>query len=389
MRGCGIAQVRLHLMDNARLEPSRGAGQSSIDSMIVPGEAEAKRMRVVRSSAVLAALFAATSASAQNPEPVGSSRERSGSLAKLDADVARRFRYEPTGVSLLRPYARGKIPVLFIHGLWSNPLSWSRMIESLEADRALDDRYQFWTFGYSTGDPIPYSASLLRRDLDEVRRKFDPDGSDKAFDKMVVVGHSMGGLLTKMMVLESGTRLWQVICDRPFDELAGDPADREVLRRVVIFKPRPEVRRVVFISTPHRGSRLDRGGLEHLGSRLVRLPDPLRASYGRLMARNGPEFFKPYFRKGLPTSVDELEWQSPFLMGLDAVERAPSIEAHSIIADRRDPPRAGGTDGLVPYESAHLDGTASEFLVSSGHLCQDNPAVIREVRRILVEHGVR
>ena len=347
-------------------------------------------MRVVRSSAVIVVVVAATSVSAQNPARVESSREVPGrSPTKLDADVARLFRYEPTGLSLLRPYERGKIPVVFIHGLWANPWSWSRMIESLEADPALRDRCQFWTFGYSTGDPIPYSASLLRRDLDEVRRKFDPDGSDRAFDRMVIVGHSMGGLLTKMMVQESGTRLWQVISDRPVDELAGDPADRDLFRRALIFKPRPEVRRVVFINTPHRGSRLDQGGLEHLGSRLVRLPDPLRASYSRLMARNGPDFFKPYFRKGLPTSVDELEWQSPFLMGLDAVKLAPTIEAHSIIADRRDPPRAGGTDGLVPYESAHLDGTASEFLVSSGHLCQDNPAVIREIRRILVEHGVR
>jgi pimeloyl-ACP methyl ester carboxylesterase len=347
-------------------------------------------MRVVRSSAVIVVVVAATSALAQNPARVDSSGEVPGRLpSNLHADVAGLFRYEPTGLSLLRPYERGRIPVVFIHGLWANPWSWSRMIESLDADLALRDRCQFWTFGYSTGDPIPYSASLLRHNLDELRRKFDPDGSDREFDRMVIVGHSMGGLLTKMMVQESGTRLWQVISDRPVDELAGDPADCDVFRRALIFKPRPEVRRVVFISTPHRGSRLDRGGLEHLGARLVRLPDPLRAAYSRLMARNGPEFFKPDFRKGLPTSVDELEWHSPLLMGLDAVKLASTIEAHSIIADRRDPPGPGGTDGLVPYESAHLDGAASEFLVSAGHMCQDNPAVIREVRRILVEHGVR
>ena len=169
------------------------------------------------------------------------------------------FRYEPTGLALLRPYKRGKVPVLFIHGLWSSPWSWSHMIESLETDSALRDRYQFWTFGYSTGDPLPYSAVLLRSNLDDVRRKFDPEGSDRTFDEMVVVGHSMGGLLTKMMVQETGARLWQIVSDRPIDELAGDPADRELFRRALFYKPRPEVRRVVFIATPHRGSDVDQG----------------------------------------------------------------------------------------------------------------------------------
>ena len=319
-------------------------------------------MRVIGSSSAIVALIAATSAWSQAPSRVEPSREASGrSSSRADTDVVSLFRFEPTGLSLLRPYQRGKTPVVFVHGLWANPWSWSRMIESLEADTALRDRYQFWTFGYSTGDPIPYSASLLRRDLEEVRQKFDPDGTDTAFVRMVLVGHSMGGLLAKMMVQESGSRLWRIISDRPVDQLEGDPDDCALFRRALIFKPRPEVRRVVFIATPHRGSRVDRGRFERLGSRLVRLPDPLRASYERLKARNGPDFFNKRFRNGLSTSIDELEWKSPFLMGLDELDIAAEIKAHSIIADRSDPPRVGGGDGLVPYESAHLDGAVSEL----------------------------
>jgi pimeloyl-ACP methyl ester carboxylesterase len=347
-------------------------------------------MRLNGSLVAVAVVIAVTWAWAQIPSRVEPSREAQGRTPpRADADVAGLFRFEPTGLSLLRPYQRGKIPVVLIHGLWSNPWSWARMIEDLEADATLRERYQFWTFGYSTGDPILYSAALLRRDLDEVRWKLDPARSDAAFDRIVLVGHSMGGLLAKMMAQDSGTRLWRLISDRPVDELAGDPDDLGLFRRALIFKPRPEVRRVIFIATPHRGSRVDRGRLERLGARLVRLPDPLRASYGRLMARIGPDFFTDRFRKGIPTSIDELEWQSPVLIALDELLLAPDITVHSIIADRRDPPRAGGGDGLVPYESAHLDGVASESLVSSGHLCQDHPAVIREVRRILAEHGMR
>src|SRR5271157_5616603 len=115
-----------------------------------------------------------------------------------------RFRYEPTGLSLPRPYVRGKMPVVFVHGLWASPPSWRRMIEALAADPAIDSRFQFWTFGYSTGNPIPYLGYLLRRDLDEVRRRLDDPGkTDPALDRMVLVGHSMGGLLCKMIAVDS------------------------------------------------------------------------------------------------------------------------------------------------------------------------------------------
>ena len=314
-------------------------------------------MGLIKSLGMIVPLLVASSDRTQTPPVVEAPRSapvRSPSGA--GGDVAGLLRFEPTGLSLLGPYQRGKIPVVFIHGLWASPWSWTRMIENLEGDASLSSRYQFWTFGYSTGDPIPYSASLLRYNLDEVRRKFDPDGTDAAFERMVIVGHSMGGLLTKMMVQDSGTRLWQLISERPVDELAGEPNDRELFRRALIYKPRPEVRRVVFIATPHRGSRVDRGGLGHMGSRLIRLADPLRASHDRLIERNGAAFFTALFRKSLPTSIDELEWQSPILMRLDQLGIAPMVRAHSIIADRRNPPGKSGSDGLVPYEKCASRG---------------------------------
>jgi pimeloyl-ACP methyl ester carboxylesterase len=297
------------------------------------------------------------------------------------------FRYEPTGLSLLHPYTRGKVPVVFIHGLWLNPTSWSRMIETLEADPALKGQFQFWTFGYSTGDPIPYSAYMLRRNLDEVRRKLDPERSDPAFDRMVFVGHSMGGLLTKMIASNSADRLWRVITDRPFDDLNGERDDIELFRNGLFFEARPEVRRVVYIATPHRGSRVDRGSIQRVGMRLVRVADPLMAAHRRLIVSNDSSFFREHFRKAIPTSIDELEWGSPILTGLSELSHAPVVKVHSIIAVRPDSPPGKRTDGLVGYESAHIEGVLSEKVISTGHLCQDHPEVIGEVRRILFEHA--
>lgn len=295
--------------------------------------------------------------------------------------------YESTGLSVLRSYERGKVPVVFVHGLWSTPCSWSRMIAALEADPALASAFQFWTFGYSTGDPIPYTSHLLRRNLDEVRQQFDPDKSDPAFDRMVVVGHSMGGLLTKMIAVDSGDRLWRVISDRPADELMGERDDRTMLRGCVFFHATAGVRRVVYIATPHRGSRVDHGSIQRAGTRLVRVPDPLRAAHHRLIAGNPPTFFHDHFRKAMPSSIDELEWGSPILSGIADLAHPPGMKVHSIIAVRPLSPKDRRTDGLVSFDSAHLDEVVSEKVVAAGHLCQDHPEVISEVRRILQEHA--
>ncbi len=297
------------------------------------------------------------------------------------------FRYEPTGLSLPRPYVRGKTPVLFVHGLWARPASWRRMIEALAADPAIDGGFQFWTFGYASGNPIPYSGYLLRRDLDEVRRRLDPGKTDPALDRMVLVGHSMGGLLCKMIAVDSGHRLWRAVSDRPVDQLKGEGEDCKLMRECLIFGAHPGVCRVIYIATPHRGSRIDSGSVQAIGTRLVLLPDALRAARRQLVAENPPDFFREPFRKVLPSSIDELKWESPILTALSELAHPPALRVHTIIAVRPDSPPGNRTDGVVNYESAHVAGATSEKLVTAGHLCQDSLEVISEVRRILLENA--
>jgi pimeloyl-ACP methyl ester carboxylesterase len=339
------------------------------------------RLAVWASTALMtfAPIFAATAGRCEATEPPG--RPAAGPTAGVPA-----ARIEAAGLSPVRPYVRGKIPVVLIHGLGSSPRSWARLIEGLEADPILREHYQFWTFGYPTGEPILYSASVLRRALLQARARCDPDGSDPAFDHVVLIGHSLGGLLAKAMAQDSGSRLWETISARPAERLDGPAEARECLRQAFLFKPLPGVRRLIFIATPHRGSRLDRGAIHALGSRLIRHGDPLQRVYATLLANNPTDFFLSTFREGLATSVDQLTWDHPLLLALRDARIDPAVTYHSIIADRGDPPRAGGTDGVVPYASAHLDGAASELLLHGGHLCQDHPLVIQECRRILTEH---
>ncbi|MFO0892628.1 MAG: alpha/beta hydrolase [Isosphaeraceae bacterium] len=329
-------------------------------------------------SSVLAVLWIVSAASSVPAQALAGPR--------TTPEPGQRLGFQPTGLSLPHPCVRGRIPVVFVHGLWSRPASWSRMIEALAADPTIDGRFQFWTFGYATGNPSPYSAYLLRRELDEARRRLDPGKTDPAFDRMVLVGHSMGGLLCKMIAVDPGDRLWRAVGDRPVDELKGDVDDVALMRDCLIFGPIPMVRRVVYIATPHRGSRLDRGPFRAMGTRLVFLPDALRATQRRLVAENPPDFFREPFRRRLPSSIDELGWDSPILTALSELAHPPSLEVHSIIAVRPESPPEHRTDGVVGYESAHVAGAASEKLVSAGHLCQDRSEVIGEVCRILREH---
>jgi hypothetical protein len=260
------------------------------------------------------------------------------------------------------------------------------MVEDLEADAAICGRYRLWTFRYASGDSIPYSAHLLRQSLRRARQVFDPDGTDSAFDRMVVVGHSLGGILAKMMVQSSGSRLWQTVCPRPIDQVGGPPEDRRLLRQAFCYEPVPEVRRVVFISTPHRGSPLAIGPLRGLGTRLCVRPSRFRQALKAVLAHNEPDLFNPDFLEELSTSAGELAPGHPLLMGLCELGIDSSVRSHSIIADLRDPPGPGGTDGFVPYSSSHLEGATSELLVRGLHINLNHRAVIREVRRILMEH---
>jgi len=296
------------------------------------------------------------------------------------------FDLKPIGLSLLRPYMRGKIPVVFIHGLGATPQSWARMIDGLETDPIIRSHYQFWTFGYATGEPILYSASLLRRALVETRDRYDQERSDPAFDRMVLVGHSMGGILAKVMAENSRSVLWDKISTRPVEKLLGPPEAREVLRQSFFFKAVPEVSRIVYIATPHRGSGVDQGPLRWLALLLNQPLDALRKLHESLLASNDPEFFHQSFREGLPSSVDQLAWQHPILLTLFDLVFNPGVKFHSIIADINDHPGARGTDGVVPYASSHVVGASSELIVQGGHLCQAEPLVIRECQRILKEH---
>ena len=291
-----------------------------------------------------------------------------------------------SGIAGLRPYRMDRIPVVFVHGTASSPGRWADMANDLIADARLRHRYAFWFFRYDSGNPIAYSAWRLRDDLTQAVARADPAGSNPCLRDMVVLGHSQGGLLTKMTAIDSGDVFWRGITDKPFDEVELDPEDRELLRNVAFVKPLPFVRRVVFLATPHRGSYLAGPQLvQRLAQRLVRLPSDV-VRVGADLATIGPTGTLATGR--VATSIDNMSPRHRFIRALAKIPVSPAVTAHSIISVNDDRPLDKASDGVVKYESAHIEGVESELVVRSPHSgMQAAPQTIEEMRRILLEHS--
>jgi pimeloyl-ACP methyl ester carboxylesterase len=290
------------------------------------------------------------------------------------------------GLFLLEPYQPGKIPVVFVHGLLSDPLTWTDMVNQLRAHRDLTDRYQFWAFRYSTGTQFFRSAALLRRQLAEVQQAYDPCHEDPAFTRMVIVGHSMGGLLAKLQITYSGDALWNTLANRPPDMIVTTPDVRNRLVEQLYFDPNPNIARVVYIGTPHQGSEDATRCMGRVGAALVETPPEIEQQHAQLL-RDNPGAFHNDFRH-YPRSIDLLEPGNPFLQTTLRLPYRQGIAVHSIcgVADR--PCSPGPTDGVVPLSSARLYNVQSEKIVGSKHtdLTRDKNS-IAEVARILRLHA--
>lgn len=290
-------------------------------------------------------------------------------------------------VFLMAPYHPGRIPLVFIHGTASSPARWAQMLNEILNDRELWNRYQVWLFTYNTGNPILYSGGILTQGLRNVVKELDPDGKDDALRKMVVIGHSQGGLLTKLTAIDSGDRFWDRAFTVPIDQLDVSPETRVLLRRSFFYKPLPFVHRVVFISTPHRGSHLAGGYITEMLRRLISLPFTLLSPLQEVFEKSPEAVTARAMEAEIPRSTDNMNPDSEFIKTFASIPIAPGIIAHSIIAvENPEDPQEEWDDGVVAYSSAHIDGVASEFVVHSGHSAQESPVAIEEVRRILVEN---
>jgi pimeloyl-ACP methyl ester carboxylesterase len=294
------------------------------------------------------------------------------------------------GLYMLQPYERGKIPVVMIHGLWSGPMTWMEMFNDLRSLPEIRQHFQFWFYLYPTAQPFWISAAALREELAEVRQVLDPSHQESALDQMVLVGHSMGGLLARLQTVESKDNFWRVLSDVPFELVRSNPAERSRLQKIFFFQPNASIRRVIFIGTPHRGSRASNLTTQWILERLIRLPEFVVSNQTEFLRANR-DLIRDEKVVRIDTSVEALSPGSPFFAALESCPKAPWVKWHNIVGILPEKGLVGrlaaGSDGVVRYTSAHVEDADSELIVPADHLTiHTHPETIQEVRRILLEH---
>jgi pimeloyl-ACP methyl ester carboxylesterase len=309
-----------------------------------------------------------------------------GSYGLIDANAGQEFK----GLYMLEPYNPHKIPVVMVHGLWSSPVTWMEMFNDLRSVPEIRENYQFWFFLYPTGQPFWISATQMRVELERTRQTIDPSRQAAPLDQMVLVGHSMGGLVSTMQTLESGEEFWRLISDRPFSELKTDLETSRQLEATLFFQPNRSVARVVTIATPHRGSEFANSTTRYLGRKIITLPKMLVQASHQVVQDN-PDFFRDTRLLTMTTSIDSLAPDSPIFPAMHRAQRAPWVRYHNVIGEVSQDSFfgrfSGESDGVVAVASARIPYAISEVSVPADHShVHNHPLAVLEVQRILREH---
>lgn len=307
---------------------------------------------------------------------------------RLNQESARGFR-DPSklrihgnGIYLMEPYDPDRIPLLMLHGLRSNPSIWRPLTLAVMSDPVMHRRFQVWHAFYPTGTPPFYAASKARERLRLVLDQFDPAGTDLARRHVALVGHSMGGIMSRALVTEDRGALWDAAFTVPPADLPVSPMRQRDFQEILTLGHERQIGFVGFLNTPHRGSGTADGILGRLADSMIMLPATFMNIFTEdpdYLPYTTPEM-RAFVQEGGPTSVEALSPGHPLLRRMADLPIAPGVTVVSVIGVRKGPacaatPGCEATDGVVSYQSARL-AQGKELVIRSGHDGYDKPEAI-------------
>ena len=295
---------------------------------------------------------------------------------------------------MLKPYQPDQQVIIMLHGLASSPATWVNLTNTLLSDPKLNDNYQVWQIAYSTNLPILENRYQIHQLIRQAFQAVDPTGQDRASRNAVIIGHSMGGVISRMLVSDTDlTAALARLDDKKqyqlINRLSSD--QRQAINDRLMLSSLPQIDEAVFISAPHRGTDYADRWFTRAARRVIRLPAELTKSITEALSGEGSaqSFLGSLY---LQNGASQLSDRSSFVALTKDIQISPSVRYHTIVGNHRgdqdsvDTVGAAISDGVVPYDSSHLEGAASETIITGKHNIHENPKTILQLRKILHQH---
>lgn len=289
---------------------------------------------------------------------------------------------------MLEPYNPNKKVIVLVHGLASSPEAWIALTNDIMGDSILREHYQVWQVFYSTNMPILESRFQLYALLKQAFGALNPN--DPADKDAVLIGHSMGGIISRLLVSNADISQSALSMMSPYQQakLKKHPIVSERLK----IQPITNFDRAVFMSSPNRGTDFADLWFTRAARKIIKLPGAFLGAVTDTITNQDIDAKDILTRidKGLiQNGPSDLSHKSKFMALTEDINPPKGFVFHSIIGNKtnsKDPDVM--TDGIVPYKSAHLDGATSEVIIKGGHSIQETPEAVLELRRILRQHLV-
>ena len=289
---------------------------------------------------------------------------------------------------MLEPYNPNKRIIVLVHGLASSPEAWIGVTNDIMGDPILREHYQVWQVFYSTNMPILESRfqiyALLKQAFGGI------NSNDAAAKDAVLVGHSMGGIISRLLVSDAdiSKSALSMMSNRQQVRLRKHPVIAERLK----MKPIENFDRAIFLAAPHIGTDYADRWFTLAARKIIRLPATFLTSLADTLTSDDADlkdFVKTITNGVIQNGPSDLSKKSKFMELTATIQPKKDLVFHSIIGNmtKSDDPNII-TDGIVPYKSAHLEHAVSEKILHGGHSIQETPEAVLELRRILRQHLV-
>ncbi|OXL28711.1 triacylglycerol lipase [Psychrobacter sp. DAB_AL32B] len=262
---------------------------------------------------------------------------------------------------MLEPYDPDKRVIIMLHGLASSPATWVNLTNDIFNDDKLRNNYQVWQIFYPTNLPILENRYQIQKLINTTYQQTDPKGQNLSSKNSVIISHSMGGIIARMMLSDDNLAnnldalddkdLLANSSQRQVDAMLKQALTNKELRNRFELSALPQVDTAVFLSSPFQGTDYADRWFTRALRRIIYLPVGLVKTVTDNLATiaiQGDLAQNPFGALYLQNGASQLSDKSSFIQLTKDISINKRITYHSIIANND----ADITKGLAEMQPA-------------------------------------